>query len=109
MAKKSATPLMAKRVWRISASAPMGEYVDPEPLRRREPKPERLAVPEVTHGGWIESSFDLLRGAEVTEHVGGFAAEQDEFSRIFSDDAWRDTQVPEFGETGLRSEKGQVK
>ena len=52
-------------VWRISQSAPLGEWVD---LKARPPKPPQTALPEVeTSGGWIVSSFDLLRGVEIEE------------------------------------------
>lgn len=53
-------------VWRISQSVPLGEWVDrsaPPPPRPAATTPTEL--PEVSTGGWIVSSFDLLRGADV--------------------------------------------
>lgn len=50
-------------VWRISQSAPLGEWVDRHAPAPRPAPPAEL--PEVSIGGWIVSSFDLLRGAEV--------------------------------------------
>jgi hypothetical protein len=52
-----------RRVWRISKHAPQGEWVD----RNAPPPPAGppSELPEVSTGGWIVSSFDLLRGAEV--------------------------------------------
>ena len=53
-------------VWRISQRAPLGEWVDlsapPPPVAPRE---RQADLPEVSSGGWVVSSFDLLRGAEV--------------------------------------------
>ena len=54
-----------KKVWRISQSAPMGEWVDPKPapvVQRR-----RDDLPEVSYGSWVTSSYDLLSGADVIE------------------------------------------
>ena len=54
----------AKRVWRISASAPQGEWVDKvEPVIHR----ADADLPEVSYGTWVTSSYDLLDGTEVTE------------------------------------------
>jgi hypothetical protein len=61
--KKSTTP--AKKVWRISESAPMGEWVNEV---RRDPKPSK-DLPEVPHGPWVRSSYDLLDGTDVTEEA----------------------------------------
>ena len=53
-------------VWRISQSAPLGEWVDRmAPPPRPAPAPPSDDLPEVSTGGWIVSSFDLLRGADV--------------------------------------------
>ena len=54
----------SRRVWRISQRAPLGEWVDPK--APPPPSPERTnELPEVSTGGWIVSSFDLLRGTDV--------------------------------------------
>ncbi len=55
-----------RAVWRISESAPMGEWVDPDelPAPGRAQKPPR---PDTSGSGWIESSMDLLSGADVSE------------------------------------------
>ena len=60
---KSPSP-KGKLVWRISERAPMGEWVDP--AQHDEPT---LApnLPEVSSGGWVISSFDLLHGTDITE------------------------------------------
>ena len=63
MPRTTAQP--AKLVWRISAAAPQGEWVDPsQPVA---PPPPKLAEPEVSSGSWITSSFDLLSGTDVVE------------------------------------------
>jgi hypothetical protein len=53
-------------VWRISQSAPLGEWVDRNaPPAPRPTSADPVELPEVSTGGWIVSSFDLLRGADV--------------------------------------------
>lgn len=56
--KKTVAP--AKKVWRISEGAPMGEWVN-------EGAPVAPKLPEVSQGPWVRSSYDLLDGADVTE------------------------------------------
>jgi len=48
-----------KRVWRITANAPQGEYLDRDEAARR----DRQALQ--ADAGWQQSSFDLSMGAEV--------------------------------------------
>jgi hypothetical protein len=52
-------------VWRISERAPMGEWVDPAAHVDDQTLPPNL--PEVSSGGWVISSFDLLHGTDITE------------------------------------------
>ena len=54
-----------KRVWRISERAPMGEWVDLARNVEYVPPPE---LPEVSSGGWVVSSFDLLHGTDIIEN-----------------------------------------
>jgi|APDOM4702015118_1054815.scaffolds.fasta_scaffold15139_2 hypothetical protein len=73
---KSTAP--AKKVWRISRSAPQGEWVlvEPSPPVKVAPvakltpvaKPRGDDLPEVSSGSWVTSSYDLLSGSEVTEN-----------------------------------------
>jgi hypothetical protein len=58
---KAALP--AKRIWRISPSAPKGEWVDLVPAIPRISKD----LPEVSYGSWVTSSYDLLDGTDVTD------------------------------------------
>ena len=51
-------------IWRISAEAPQGQWVDPTKSRNDPPMGN---LPEVSYGGWASSSFDLLRGVDVTD------------------------------------------
>jgi len=60
------TTALAKKVWRISENAPMGEWVDKAaPVI---PKPSKN-LPEVSYGIWVMSSYDLLDGIDVTEEA----------------------------------------
>ena len=55
----------AKKVWRISKSAPQGEWVD---VKRAPATPMRNDdLPEVSSGSWVTSSYDLLSGSQVIE------------------------------------------
>jgi hypothetical protein len=51
-------------VWRISEDAPMGKWVSSTELVR---PARRGELPEVSHGNWTASSFDLLSGTDVIE------------------------------------------
>jgi hypothetical protein len=62
----------AKRlVWRITAEAPLGEYVEigggPAVTSASSSSPSKPI--EMHEGGWVESSFDLARGLEVRELI----------------------------------------
>jgi hypothetical protein len=60
--KTTTTPV--KKVWRISESAPMGEWVNKSaPIAPKSSKD----LPEVSSGTWVKSSYDLLDGIDVTE------------------------------------------
>ena len=50
-------------VWRISERAPMGEWVDAS----RHDEPASSSLPEVSSGGWVMSSYDLLQGSDISE------------------------------------------
>lgn len=54
----------AKLVWRISASAPMGEWVYQAAPAIAKPGME---LPEVSYDSWVTSSYDLLSGTDVSE------------------------------------------
>lgn len=65
-----------KRVWRISQSKPLGEWVESVPQAAAKPvsavtrRPSPAAsneLPEVSYGSWVTSSYDLLDGSDVTE------------------------------------------
>lgn len=71
---KPVAPEPVKRVWRISQSNPLGEWVEsvppatakPGPALRQSPAAES-ELPEVSYGSWVTSSYDLLDGSDVTE------------------------------------------
>ena len=62
------------KVWRISESMPMGEWVDltAGPANSRSSK---NALPEVEQGAWVRSSFDLLDGIEMNDAEDSVPAE----------------------------------
>ncbi len=69
--KKPAQPLH-RRVWRVSAQAPLGEMVDIEiasAARPSEPdvKHEEADPAQVREIGWRQSSLELSDGLEVRE------------------------------------------
>jgi hypothetical protein len=75
-------PAPVKRmVWRISETAPLGEFVDPQIVA---PKSTPSNLPETTEssGGWVVSSFELLHGADVTE--GDDTVPADLFDELFT-------------------------
>jgi hypothetical protein len=61
--RKTTAP--AKKVWRISDSAPKGEWVD----RANPVVTSGKDLPEVSYGTWVMSSYDLLDGTDVTEEA----------------------------------------
>ena len=74
---KSTVP--PKRVWRISASAPRGEWVTVvAPVAAK----IDANLPEVSYGTWVTSSYDLLDGADVTEDAGTIPG--DLFDELFA-------------------------
>ena len=57
-----------KKVWRLSEAVPAGEWVDPnEDDAAAAAAPALGALPEVSSGGWVMSSFDLLNGVDVSD------------------------------------------
>jgi len=62
-------------VWRITADAPLGEFVDPDA------QPPRPATTDPEPGGWVMSSFDLLHGADISE--GPDTVPDDVFDELF--------------------------
>lgn len=59
-----APPPRKRLVWRISERAPKGEWVDPGAVNDASPTSQ---LPEVTSGGYVMSSFDLLSGTDIDE------------------------------------------
>ena len=60
----------AKVVWRISATAPLGEYVRAPDDQVAELKPEPTVLetpPIVTERGWHDSTHELAHGLDMRE------------------------------------------
>ncbi len=85
MSRKKPPPHVVKLVWRITDEAPMGTYVDAnEPKKGKEPT-------EVFHGGWVDSSFDLLHGTDVADATDTISPDQ--LDELFGDDEeWPSTR-----------------
>jgi hypothetical protein len=62
------------KVWRISESTPMGEWVDLA-ARPHVPQKPKIALPDVEQGTWVRSSYDLLDGVEINEAEDSVPAE----------------------------------
>lgn len=71
----------AKLVWRISESAPMGEWVDPAKL---DDLHLSAALPEVSSGSRVDSSFDLLRGTDISEGDAGDTVPSELLDELFA-------------------------
>ena len=54
------------KVWRISESSPMGEWVELT-ASPRTARISRSPLPEVEQGTWVRSSYDLLDGIDVND------------------------------------------
>ncbi|MDH5541041.1 MAG: hypothetical protein OEY03_16700, partial [Rhizobacter sp.] len=72
MRQRKTKPKPAKIVWRISATAPLGEYIHPEDKAKKPTPPVTpaeadAAAREAEGRGWHHSSHDLARGTEVRE------------------------------------------
>lgn len=90
MPRKSPPPHVARLVWRITDETPMGTYVDigaaKDVLRRKDSE-------EACPKSWVDSSFDLLHGIDVT--VDPMSMEQ--LKELFGDDAdLRSTRPPAY-------------
>lgn len=55
-----------RRVWRISAETPLGEFVDPQ-AKAKAPAPPPVTEEAPREAGWARSSWDLMNGLDVVE------------------------------------------
>ena len=78
MSKHSAMPM--RRVWRISAEAPQGEYVDSRADETRSSEPRRV-YQEVPDTNWMQSSLELAQGLDVIDRTDSMSNEM--FGRWF--------------------------
>lgn len=62
MARSNTFQPKPRKVWRITADAPLGRWVDPEVERVEPPLPDERIEP-----GWRQSSFDLAFGLDVRD------------------------------------------
>jgi len=62
-------PPAARKVWRMSANAPLGEIITVAPTREAQ-EVVRPPVDEWSaEGDWVTSSWDLLTGLEVKDYT----------------------------------------
>ena len=67
--RKSDKPERQRRVWRMTAESPLGEFVDAD---EKPAKPTAQPGPdELQPSSYVRSSWDLLNGLEVTESAPG--------------------------------------
>ena len=67
--RKPDKPERARRVWRMTPEAPLGEFVDAD---EKPAKPAAQPGPdELQPSSYVRSSWDLLNGLEVTESAAG--------------------------------------
>jgi hypothetical protein len=71
MAKTNPSRARQRLVWRVTANAPLGEYIDPDKV----PAPEPAAPVEAQEPGWLLSSFELSSGLQVTDESDTIPAE----------------------------------
>jgi len=64
MARPKPQSKTKRLVWRMTENSPQGEWVDPD---KPPPRPLKKELPEVTSGGWVVSSFDLLNGVDIND------------------------------------------
>ena len=55
-----------RRVWRISAEAPLGEFVDPRD-KGKASVPSPVTEDALREAGWARSSWDLMNGLDIVE------------------------------------------
>jgi len=61
--EKNPTGRKKKLIWRISDEAPLGEFIDPD----AQSAPIPIKTPDVAQPGWAISSFELMRGVDISE------------------------------------------
>ena len=65
--KQPPAPPRKKRVWRISADAPLGRFVDLDVEEEARTASQPREPVEHIEPGWRQSSFDLAYGLEVRD------------------------------------------
>ena len=82
MSKKSSPPPVPRKVWRMSASTPLGEVVIATPAD--EAAAPKLSVDEEwPETDWTKSSFALLNGCQVKDYTARIPDQV--FDKLFGD------------------------
>jgi len=67
MSKHTGVPY--KRVWRVSASAPQGEYVDSRADETKRSEPRAPAGDDLPLNSLMQSSIELAEGLDIIDHT----------------------------------------
>lgn len=71
--RRSITSQVPRKIWRMSADAPLGEIVEIDPAREvsvvARADPPALDIDEWPTTDWQASSYDLLTGCEVKDYT----------------------------------------
>ena len=68
MSRKSTSPV-SRKVWRISANAPLGEIVSSEPLGDVAKPDSHVEHAEWLEADWRASSYALFDGCQVNDYT----------------------------------------
>ena len=67
---RSSNAHLPRKIWRMSADAPLGEIVEIDPAREvAKPNPPLLDIDEWPVTDWQASSYDLLTGCDVKDYT----------------------------------------
>jgi hypothetical protein len=82
MSRNSTEP-SPRKIWRMTADAPMGEIVEADPADNGA-RPHRPSDDEWPETDWHASSYDLLNGCDIKDYTGRIPHRM--FNALFNDD-----------------------
>ena len=69
MSRKRSTSPVSRKVWRMSANAPLGEIVSSDPLAEVAKPGSHVEHTEWPEADWQASSYALLSGCQVKDYT----------------------------------------